>query len=149
MDPILAILCFGLLGLILGTSGGPGTWKAGTQARTSCRGTCRGCSMHNSLTLRVPSTQTWSIYGSSSRNRNHGFGYILHIYVLGSLGSASDVQEVLARTVAVHTDSREGICEHLSTDQACKTCFVYGPFRCLHVGVLSLVWCTCFIYTTM
>ena len=36
------------------------------------------------LSLRVPSTQRWSIF--CIRTRNYGFGYILHIWVLGPLG---------------------------------------------------------------
>ena len=41
------------------------------------------------LTLRVQSTQIWSIYGFLIRNRNYGLGYMLHIWVLGPLGLRS------------------------------------------------------------
>ena len=36
--------------------------------------------------LRVQSTQIWSIYGVSVRNCNYGLGYMLHIWALGPLG---------------------------------------------------------------
>ena len=37
-------------------------------------------------TLRVQSTQMWSIYGFCLRDRDHGLGYMLHIWVPGPVG---------------------------------------------------------------
>ena len=39
-----------------------------------------------SITLRVQSTETWSIYRFRIRNRNFDLGYILYIWVPGTLG---------------------------------------------------------------
>ena len=39
------------------------------------------------MALRVKSAKMWSIYGFCIRNRNYGLGYILHVGVLGPLGT--------------------------------------------------------------
>ena len=42
-------------------------------------------------TLRVQSTQEWSIHGFCIRTRDNGLGYIPHIGALGPLGIGRDI----------------------------------------------------------
>ena len=42
------------------------------------------------VTLRVQSTQIWGIYGFSIGDRNYSLGYILHVWVLGPIGSSTE-----------------------------------------------------------
>ena len=61
---------------------GFGRGSPGHHGRKSVQDTCRP-----NQSLSVQSTQTWSIHGFCTRNRNYGLGYILHVGVLGPLGS--------------------------------------------------------------